>query len=154
MAGDAVAEIGRADLRDGQSASRNHHLRGVDQPAVAVDLVAAASAGVPSRCAFDAFDAARLPALDTAGGTFGQQQVDDVFSRAVAKQLAFVLFMKWDLVLLQQVYEVLRRVTRQGRAAKVRVLAQELRRGGVAVGEVAAAAARDADFFRDFLAVV
>ena len=62
--------------------------------------------------------------------------------------------MKRDLVLLQQRDEVLRRVTRQGRSAKMRVVAQELRRRGAGVGEIAAAAARDADFFGDFLAVV
>jgi hypothetical protein len=90
----------------------------------------------------------------TTGRALGQQHLNDVVGRAVAKQLAFVLFVKRNLVLLQQRYEVLRRVTRQGRAAKMRVVAEKLRRRGAGVGEIAAAAARDANFFGDFLAVV
>jgi len=61
-----------------------------------------------------------------------------------------VLFVVGDAVAVQQLNEVLRRVARQGRAAELRVVAQEvlvrLARVEVAVREVATAAARDADF--------
>ena len=148
---DAVTKIGGPDFGDGQAAGGDHHLRCLDAAAVALDLVAACARLLR---AGDAFDAARLPARDAAGITLGQQHVDHVLGRTVAKQLALVFFVKRDAVALQQGDEVLRRVARQGRAAKMRVLAEEVGRCGVAIGEVAAAAARDADFFGDFLAVV
>ena len=75
---------------------------------------------------------------------------------AVAEQLALVLLVEGDAVLLHQRDEVLRRVARQRRAAEVRVVAQEVlvrrARVEVAVGEVAAAAAGDADLLGDLLA--
>jgi len=62
----------------------------------------------------------------------------------VAKQLALVLFMKGDAMLLNQRDEVLWGVSREGRTAEVRVLADEMlvgcRRVKVAVGEIAAPA--------------
>lgn len=84
--------------------------------------------------------------------------IDQVVGAAVTKQLAFVFFMEGHAVLREQGSEVLWRVTRQRRAAKVRVLADEVFVGRawveVAVGEVGATAARDADFFGHFGAVV
>jgi hypothetical protein len=93
-----------------------------------------------------------------ARSTFGQQHGDDVFGRAVGKELALVLLVPGNAVALQQRNEVLRRVARQRRAAELRVLAHEVlvrrARVEVAVGEVAAPAARDADLLGHLLAVV
>lgn len=69
-------------------------------------------------------------------------------------QLALVLFMKGDLVLLHQRQKVARREAGQRRLCKARVLAQEIGGADVGVGEVGPAAARDADFLGDFFAVV
>ena len=148
LPGNAVAEIAGADLGNGQPASGHHHLRRGNRSAVTVDFIAAGW-----RC-LQALDAAGLPALDATGRALGQQHLNDVVGRAVAKQLAFVFFVKRNLVLLQQRDKVLRRVTRQGRAAKMRVVAEELRRRGADVGEVAAPAPRDTDLFGHFFAVV
>jgi len=64
-----------------------------------------------------------------------------------------VLLVERDRVALQQLDEVGRGVARQRRAAEVGVVAQEmlvrLARVELAVGEVAAAAARDADLLGD-----
>jgi hypothetical protein len=66
--------------------------------------------------------------------------------------------MKGNAVALHQGDKVLRRVTCQRRAAEVWVVAQKVALRGahvqVAVGEVGAPAARDADFFGHFVAVV
>ena len=74
-----------------------------------------------------------------------QQHLNQVFGRAVAKQLAFVLFVKRNLVALHQRDEVLRGVARQRAAAKLWVIAQKVLVRGphieFAVGEVAAPAA-------------
>jgi len=98
-------------------------------------------------------EAARLPARHAAGIALGQRQPDDVFGRVVAKQLALVLFVPGHAVPLQQADEVLRRVARQGRAAGIGVVT-EIAGAGVSIGEIAAPAAGDADFFRHLLAVV
>ena len=62
--------------------------------------------------------------------------------------------MEGHAVALQQFHKVLRRVARKRRAAETRVLRDEVGRRGVAVGEVAAPAAGDANFLGDFLGVV
>ena len=146
-------------MRNRQAARGHHQGRGGDRALVGAQgvvawSVALAGAGV----VLHRFDGAARPARDAAGIALGQQHANKVFCRVVAKQLAFVLFMKSNAVLLYQVNKVLWRVARQGRAAKVRVLADEVlvRRRGVkqAVGEIATPAARDADLFGHFQAVV
>ena len=93
-----------------------------------------------------------------ARSTFGQQHGDDVFGRVVGKELALVLLVPGNAVVLQQGDEVLRREPRQRRAAELRVLADEVlvrrARIEIAIGEVAAPAARDADFFGHLVGVV
>ena len=87
-----------------------------------------------------------------------EQHAHDVLGAAVGKQLAFVFFVKGDAVFFYQVDKVLRRKARQGRAGKLRVLSQVVLVAGarveVAVGEVAAPTAGDADFFGHPLGVV
>jgi hypothetical protein len=82
---------------------------------------------------------------------FGEQQVDDLLARAIAKQLAEGLFVERDAIGIDQFDEVVRGVAGQRREGEARVLADEavaasLHRG-IHVGEVAAAAARNADLF-------
>ena len=79
-----------------------------------------------------------MPARHAPHIAFGQQHLNNVFCRAVAKKLAFVLFMKRDLVTLHQSQEVPRGVARQGRATKARVVTQEVGGARVQVGEIAA----------------
>ena len=77
-----------------------------------------------------------------------------IFSAAIAKHLAFVLLMERDAVLCHERHEMLRRIAGQGRAAKVRVLADEVVVRHLAVGEVGPPATGDADFFGHLVAVV
>src|SRR5437870_892239 len=57
--------------------------------------------------------------------------------------------MKRDLVFFDQTAEILRGVARQGRFREMRIVRKKIFRGGAEVGEIAAAAAGDADLFTD-----
>ena len=63
---------------------------------------------------------------DAAGGALGQQHIDDLLRGPVAEQLPLVLFMEGDAVALHQFDEVLRGKARQGRAAEIRVVPDEV----------------------------
>ncbi len=95
---------------------------------------------------------------DLAVGTFGQQHVDDVFGGAVSEQLTFVLLVIRNTVLVHQRDEIGGREFGQCRTAELRVLADEVfvRRAHIqiAIGEIAATTARDADLLGHLLRVV
>jgi hypothetical protein len=55
---------------------------------------------------------------------------------------------------LEQREKILRRVASKRRAAKMRIRREEVGRSGIDIREVAAAATRDADFFREPFRVV
>jgi hypothetical protein len=159
LLGEAVAEVGGADLRDRQAAGGDHDPGRFDGTPVAIDLIATNASGIGfggGKC--DLPELARLPALDPACRAFGQQHVDDLLRRTIAKQLPLVLLVEGDAVLLHQFDELLWCIARQRRAAEIRVVADEvaLRRAHVevAVGEVGPAAARNADLLSDLFAVV
>ena len=104
LRGDAVTKIGGADLWNRQTARCNHQLRCFDPTPITLNLVAVYARRLSARGRFDyIFNTARLPASDLAGCAFGEQHVDNVLGRPVAKQLTFVLFVKRHAVLLQQV---------------------------------------------------
>ena len=67
----------------------------------------------------------------------------------VAEELAQLLLVPGDAVALDERDEIARRVARERGAAEVGILRQEVRRVGVQVGEVAAAAAGDADLLAE-----
>jgi hypothetical protein len=90
---------------------------------------------------------AGLAVLDPAGAALGQQQLDDALAGVVAEELAAVLLVVADAVGLHQRDELRSRVARQGRAAEVGVGAEVVRRRRIAIGEVAAPAAGNADLF-------
>ena len=71
-----------------------------------------------------------------ARSTFGQQHGDDVFGRVVGKELALVLLVPGNAVVLQQGDEVLRREPRQRRAAELRVLAYDVQYGSQQVFDI------------------
>ena len=67
--------------------------------------------------------AARLPALYVTRLAFRQEHLNDVLGTTAGKQLPLVLFFIGNAVLVQQGNEVVRRIARQRRAAKLGVLA-------------------------------
>ena len=146
LARQPVAQVARADLRDRQPARGDDQATCRDGATIGINLIAASAFPICARgqkCHI--FHAARLPVLHMPRGAFGQQHGNDVFGRAVAKQLALVFFVVADAVLVHQRDEVLRRKARERRARELRVLAHvvPVRRAHVqvAVGEVAAPAA-------------
>ena len=70
----------------------------------------------------------------------------NVASRAIAEKLSKGLFVIGNLVFFDKRDEIRRRVAGERGLAKVLVLGEEVRGGGVKVRKVAASAARDQDF--------
>ena len=89
---------------------------------------------------------------------FGQEHLNQVVSGVLAEQLAFVFFFVRNAVFLHEGDEILRCVARERTATKLGVVAHKVFVGGayieISVGEVAATAAGDTDFFGDFVAVI
>src|SRR6266702_5035782 len=84
---------------------------------------------------------------DTGFGALLVQHGNNVTSRPVAKELAQRFLVPADVVFFYQLQEIRRGVTRKRGLGKVRVRGKEVFRGGVQIGEVAAAPAGDQDFF-------
>jgi hypothetical protein len=142
-----VAPVGRTDLRDREAAGGDDKARRLDRPARGVELEAGAADA-------DRLDTARLPALHGADVALGEQHGDDLVAPAVAEQLPLVLLVPRDAVSLDEIDEIARRVARERRAAEVAVPGIEVARADLDVGEVAAAAARDADLLGDLVGMV
>jgi hypothetical protein len=73
---------------------------------------------------------------------------------AVAEQLAEFLFVPGDAVLVDKCNEVARLVGRQGRAAEIGVRGKEIFRLRTDIGEIAAPAPGDTDFFAELFGVI
>jgi hypothetical protein len=151
LLGQAVAQVGGTNLGDGQAAGGNHQVAAVHRALGGADLKALAlGIGIQRR---NGVDSAGLPVGHLARAALGQQHRDDVFGRMVRKQLALVLFVVGNAVLVDQRDKFGRPKARQCRAAELRVLADKvpvrLAHIQIAVGEVAAPAARDADLLCD-----
>ncbi len=104
--------------------------------------------------ALHAEDFAAQTDLHAALFTFREQQIDDLLRRIIAKQLAEGLLMPGDAIFADQLDKVPLGVARQGRFAKMRVLAQIGRRFNIHVGKVAAAAAGHQNFSPRLFAVI
>ena len=153
LSGQLLPEVGRADLGDGQTASGDHDLVCMDEPAIGVDFKAH-GVGVGGAQGADSLHGAGLPAGDVTGVAFAQQHLDDVVGAVVAKQLAAVFLVPGNAMAFDQAQKVLRGEAGQGGAAEMRVLAEKVGGRDLTVGEVAAPAPGDADFFGDFGGVV
>jgi hypothetical protein len=132
----------------GTSAGRGSTTRSPKLAGLGVDLVRVA--GTPHRV-----HGTGLPPLHPAGIALGPQHVDDAAGAIGAEQLSPVLLVEGDAVAPDQRDEFRRCVARQRRTGELRVLGQvavvPLR---IDVGEIAAAAAGDADLLADFRRVV
>ncbi|EGF30320.1 hypothetical protein IMCC9480_1706 [Oxalobacteraceae bacterium IMCC9480] len=147
LRGDAIRKISRAYLGDRQSAGSDHDAGSFDHAGTGIDDKTALALA-------DAMDLARHAPTDLTDITFGLKHRNDVFGRVIAEQLALVLFVITNPVALDQAQKILRRIARQRAFAKMRVLRQEIGRAGLQVGEVAAAAAGDTDFFGQLFGVI
>ncbi len=145
LARDPVTEVGRADLRDRQAAGGDHQRTRGERSGLGLQREARAPrfAGVAAN---DRLDAAGTVPRDSGALALLAQHRHDAFGAVVAEQLALVLLVKGDPVATHQIDEASRRIRPQRGACETRVLAGEaLVPVGRQVGEVAAAAARDAD---------
>jgi hypothetical protein len=147
LLGDAIGEIGRAYFRDRQAPS-------CDDQAVCEDVTSIRFYPELFTAFADRPHCARHAPGHIAERAFGFQHADDVFRRVITEQLAFMLLVVGNAIALHQREEVLRRIARQGTFAKMRVLRKEVLRRRVYIGEVAAATARDADFFCELGCVI
>ena len=98
---------------------------------------------------FDAVHAARLRPLHTTGVAFGAQHIDNLARGIIAKQLPQRFLVIGDAVALHQLDEVELRIAGEGRAREMRILRQEVFCADVAIGEIAASAAGNADALAD-----
>ena len=139
LSSNAVAEVGRADLRDRESSGGDHHARRPQHASIGVEFVAL-------RVAPHGAHRARHAPLHVAGAAFGLQHRDDLLGAVVAEKLPLVLLVEGDAMALHQFDEVGRRVARECGARELRILGEvAVVAAGIDVGEVAASAAGDAD---------
>src|SRR5438445_2748415 len=82
------------------------------------------------------------------------QHAHDLLSGAVAKQLPLVLLVPVDAVTFDLLDEVLRRIAGEGGAAVAGIFRNEIFRLRIAIGEVAATAAGDADLLAQGCGVI
>jgi hypothetical protein len=150
LAGEVVAEVGRAHLRDREAAGGDDQRVRMQSAGGRFDL----EAGVDGSAGRDGEDACAEFDGDFGFGALACEEVDDVAGGAVAEELAERFFVVGDAVLFDERDEVLRGVTGERGAGEVGVLREEVFGGGVEVGEVAAASAGDEDLFAESVGVV
>ena len=138
LAGEVVAEGGCAHLGDGEAA-------GGDDEGVRADWALAGFDEEPVAKVGDGEDAGCELDVGVDAGALGEQHVEDVVGGAVAEELAEGLLVVGDAVLFYQGDEVVRSETCERGFGEVGVGGEEVFRGGVEVGEVAAASAGDED---------
>ncbi len=143
---DAIAEGARTDLRNRQSAAGDDQRRAFEHTAVGGDCETFAF--------FNRGDLGRHAPLHLRVVAFGPEHFDDLQRGPVAEQLAELLLVPGDAMLFHQRDEVARRVARQRGAAEIGVRGKKILRPCIDVGEIAASAARDADFFAQLFGVV
>ena len=103
---------------------------------------------------FQRFQRRVEPQFRTAALHFAQEHRDDVFRRIITEQLPQRLFMKTDAVRLDERDEVVLGITAQCGLGEMRVSRNEPAGADIQIGEIAAPAAGDADFFSRCLGVI
>ena len=99
--------------------------------------------------ALNAFDGAFRVQLHTGLTAFGAKKVHDLSRGSAAEELAQSFFIIRNVVLLHQLDEFAGGITREGGSAEVWVVGEIIFRAGMEIGEIAATAARDKNFFAD-----
>ena len=85
---------------------------------------------------------------------FGAKKVHDLSRGSAAEELAQSFFVICNVVLLHQLDELAGGISREGGSAEVRVVGEIIFGAGMEVGEIAATAAGDEDFFSDSMVVL
>jgi len=141
LAGEVVTEGGGSHLGDGEAAG------GDDEDG------SAKFGGIGAKEEFggapDFGDACVDEDLDVGGATSGFEQVDDFGGGIVAEELAESFFVPGDAMFSDESKKIIGRETGEGGFGKVGIGGEEIFRCCVNVGEIAAAAAGDEDFFAD-----
>ena len=138
--GDLVGETGRAHFRDRLAARRHDEAFRLDDAAGCRDAETGAIMG-------DGRDGRFQPQLRIHRLHFAKQHADDVLGAVIAKELAERLFVPGDAVFFDKGDEIARRITGERGFGEMRIGGEIILWPGVDIGEVAAAAAGDADLF-------
>jgi hypothetical protein len=139
LAGDIVAESGRSHFGDGEASG------GDDECGCAIDGVLRGD--VKAVVAVDCADVCAEDDSDVSGGTFGEEQVDDLIRGAVAEKLAEGFLVVANAMVLDEGDEVGGGVAGERGFREMGIGGEEIFRTAVEVGEVTAASAGDEDFF-------
>jgi len=139
LAGERVGEAGSADFGDGWAAGGNDEAGGGDGFVGELDFEVLGGAG-------DGGDVGLAADFDAGIAAFGEEHVEDLLSGTVAEELAEGFLVPGDAVVFDEGEEVLRGVAGEGGFGEVGIGGEEVSGAGVAVGEVATAAAGDEDF--------
>jgi len=137
LAGKIVAEAGCSHLGDRQAAGGDDENGSTEFAGLGNDVESVVTADFGDVCIAEKGD--------VGVGCFGDEHVEDVAGGAVAEELAELLFVPRDAVLLDQGEEVGGRVASERGLREVRIFGEEIFRAAVDVGEVAAASAGDED---------
>ena len=128
---DAIAEIGRAELRKREAARRHDQRCAVECSRGSLKMKAV---GLPHRV---------HPAVErdlrVRGPAFVEQHLDDLPRAAIAKLLAQLFLVIGDSMLLHKGDEIPGREAGERRFAEIRLAGNEVLRTGLKVGEIAAA---------------
>jgi hypothetical protein len=135
QAGDVVAERRCAHFRDGKAA-------GGDDEDWRAEFVGG-GAQDKFRGAVDFGDARVEKNLDVSGAAFEFEKISDFGGGIVAEELAEGFFVVGDAMLFEECKKIGGRVTCQGGFCEVGIGGEEIFRGGMEIGEVAAAPAGD-----------
>jgi hypothetical protein len=143
LAGDVMGQSGGAHFRDRLAAGGQHEIAagdGLTDP-FAVEVQGKAGVGLAQVA-----QRGLQPEFGPGAVQLGEQHGDDLFRRAVAKELPQGLFVPCYAVAVHQVDEIPLGIAGQGGFGEMRVFREEVLGARVQVGEVAAAAAGNADF--------
>jgi len=145
LSGNLIAKAGCADFGNGKAATG--HDKGLAGP-----LRAGACGDIEPGiiAADDVADFGVQAQLDMGGITFIEQHVDDLERGFIAEKLAQCFFMPGNVMAIDQIDEVKLGVTFECRDAETLVLRNEIFRAGMQIGEVAATAPGNPDFFSRF----
>jgi len=150
-----VAELPRDLITEAAGAEgRNRQAAGGDYQRLAAHRADAGVQQISLSMLLDRLDRGVQTQIHAGLRAFVQQHLEDVAGLVIAEQLTELLLVIGHAVTADHLDEVPLGVARQRRLAEVRVAGEEIRRLGVQIGEVAAAATGHEDFLAGLVGVV